>query len=92
LEDRVTDASGVLVREDVVVRQDDGPPVSPSEDAQRSGGDLDMTDAHSARRRTDSLRPFEVDRLFGPQCVESTRFDDVRADTTECLGDDVPMS
>src|SRR5207249_5198175 len=92
LQDRVTDPAGVLVREDMVVRQDDGPPVPPSEDAQRTRGDLHMADAHAARRRTDPLRPFEVDRLFGPQRMEAARFDDVRPDAAERLRDDIPVS
>src|SRR5213594_3777864 len=92
LQDRVADSAGVLVRQDMVVRQDDGPPVPPSEDAERPGSDLHMADAHTARRRTDPFRPFEVDRLFGPQRMEAARFDDVRPDAAERLRDDVPMS
>src|SRR5207245_214849 len=92
LQDWVPDPAGVLVREDVVVRQDGRPPVSSREDAQRPGGDLDMADADAARRRTGPLRPFEVDRLFGSQGVEAARFDDVRTDVAERLRDDVPMT
>src|SRR3989454_5610792 len=92
LQDWVTNPAGVLVREDVVVRQDDRPPVPSGEDAQRPGGDLDMANADAARRRPDPLRPFEVDRLFGPQGVEAARFDDVRTDAAERLRDDVPVT
>src|SRR5213593_2012158 len=91
LQDRVSDPAGVLIGEDMVVRQDHGPPVPPSEDAQRPRGDLDMADAHAARRGTDPLRSFEIDRLLGPQRVEPARFDDVRPDGAERLRDDVPM-
>src|SRR5439155_176409 len=63
-----------------------------SQESQRPGGDLDMTDADPSRRGTDPLRPFEVHRLLRSSGMEPSGLDDVRADGAERLRDDVPMS
>src|SRR2546425_902389 len=91
LQDRISDARGVLVREDVVVRQDHRPSTPAGEDAQGACGNLEVSDAHAARRGPDPFGPVHIGCLRRPQRVEPPGLDDVRPDSAECLRDDIAV-